>query len=453
MLTTNINLLRRISLSALLSLTSAICLPVNAATFHVTTTADTYDGICDSDCSLRDAINAGNQANEEHLIYLKAKTYKFTRPRTELDPSITSPEYLDEDDTSLGDLDIHSHFTILGSKAGSTIIDAQQLDRHFSVSTTGTISLRNLSLINGKSNQEGGAILNKGNAWLNQIHIKNNLVAADHAGRGGAISNYGRLAIHHSEIVENKTSIRNMYQNRGGAIYNHSYLYIRDTSFRNNESVTDNPSSFGGAIYNQGLMDIGRTLFTENYSQIGGAAIYNNGEMKISNATLSKNRNADHGYGGALANFNMLTMINTTIVNNIHSGGLLNAGPATIRNSIIINNFIELRNEAASPYNCQNFNYKGEFITRGLLLGDGNEQCAGEIHVADSETFTRVLAPLAQNNYHPETHALLPNSPAIDAGVGSCSAHDQRWQSRPVDGNADGVAGCDLGAFELQPNE
>jgi len=39
-------------------------------------------------------------------------------------------------------------------------------------------------------------------------------------------------------------------------------------------------------------------------------------------------------------------------------------------------------------------------------------------------------------------------SPAIDAGVGTCTASDQRKLPRPQDGNGDGVAGCDLGAYE-----
>jgi CSLREA domain-containing protein len=457
MLTTNTNLLRRFSLSALLSLTSAICLPVNAATFHVTTTADTYDGICDSDCSLRDAINTGNQVNEEHLIYLKAKTYAFSRPRTELDPGVYPREYLDEDDNSLGDLDIKSRFTILGSKTGETIINANQLDRHFSVSANSALILNNLTLINGKSAQEGGAVLNKGIVWLNTVSAENNLVtAAEHSVSGGAISNYGNLEVRRSRFIGNKIYAKDFNQSFGGAIYNNGSLYMRDSELRRNESGTDESISYGGAIYNKAQADISRSLFTENYTQAVGSAIYNydEAEIKISNSTLSNNRSDHYGMAAALVNIGKLTLVNASIVNNLHSGGLINYGPAIIRNSIIINNFYTIyRNNQDMPRNCDNYARAAIFKVRGLLVGDGNMKCTGDIHIADSETFTRVLAPLAQNNYHLETHALLPNSPAIDAGVGSCSAHDQRWQSRPVDGNDDGVAGCDLGAFELQVND
>ncbi len=45
---------------------------------------------------------------------------------------------------------------------------------------------------------------------------------------------------------------------------------------------------------------------------------------------------------------------------------------------------------------------------------------------------------------------LLPGSPAIDSGPASgCSATDERGVPRPQDGNRDGIAVCDRGAFEV----
>ena len=44
-------------------------------------------------------------------------------------------------------------------------------------------------------------------------------------------------------------------------------------------------------------------------------------------------------------------------------------------------------------------------------------------------------------------HALLEGSPAIDTGIPTaCQATDQRWYTRPVDG--DGIPECDIGAYE-----
>ena len=61
-------------------------------------------------------------------------------------------------------------------------------------------------------------------------------------------------------------------------------------------------------------------------------------------------------------------------------------------------------------------------------------------------TLDPLLGPLADNGGPTPTMALLPGSPAIDAGDDSaCPPTDQRGVARPQ-----GLA-CDIGAFELVP--
>jgi len=62
------------------------------------------------------------------------------------------------------------------------------------------------------------------------------------------------------------------------------------------------------------------------------------------------------------------------------------------------------------------------------------------------------LAPLGDYGGPTPTHVLNEDSPAVDAGPAeSCTAADQRGLSRPIDGNGDGIRGCDAGAVELNP--
>ncbi len=60
------------------------------------------------------------------------------------------------------------------------------------------------------------------------------------------------------------------------------------------------------------------------------------------------------------------------------------------------------------------------------------------------------LGPLGDHGGPTPTVPLLPGSPAIDSlDPALCSATDQRGVPRPQDGNRDGIAACDRGAFEV----
>ena len=97
-------------LLALLALQAAAG-AASADTFGVTKTADTADGTCDSDCSLREAIIAANASLVPVTITLGPGVYPLSR---------YGP---DEDAADTGDLDILADLTIIGAGADKTIID------------------------------------------------------------------------------------------------------------------------------------------------------------------------------------------------------------------------------------------------------------------------------------------------------------------------------------------
>jgi uncharacterized repeat protein (TIGR01451 family) len=80
-------------------------------------------------------------------------------------------------------------------------------------------------------------------------------------------------------------------------------------------------------------------------------------------------------------------------------------------------------------------------MTEGHNLDSGNT--CGFVEPGDLQNTDPLLGPLANNGGPTQTHALLPGSPAIDAG-GECIAFpDQRGVVRPQG------AACDIGAYEL----
>jgi len=65
-----------------------------------------------------------------------------------------------------------------------------------------------------------------------------------------------------------------------------------------------------------------------------------------------------------------------------------------------------------------------------------------------------MIGPLANNGGPTMTHALLPGSPALETALDAeCPAADQRGVPRPFDADGDGVARCDVGAYELDARQ
>jgi hypothetical protein len=162
-----------------------------------------------------------------------------------------------------------------------------------------------------------------------------------------------------------------------------------------------------------------------------------------------------------------MTLINTTVSGNsaFAGGGVLTMfeGDLIVVNSTIANNAATVVADALLiAYDG------GTVITNTLIDGDcaayGGYAPTSNGHNLESPGATCALShptdlvnipdlrmgPLADNGGPTLTHALWSDSPAIDsADPASCPADDQRGTPRPVDGDGDGTASCDVGAFEL----
>jgi predicted outer membrane repeat protein len=327
-------------------------------------------------------------------------------------------------------MSINKNLTINGKDPKTTIIDAQNLGRIFNIQYNGTLTLINITLINGNAT-DGGAIYNNGGRLtLINCRLTNNQVTEGSV--GGAIYNGGNVNISKSEF-------RNNIANSGGAIFNNGTLQINNTNFTannasyggaintimvtiiNNSNFSNNTGRQGGAIRNGGSnanLTVNNSTFSENQANInvglngnGGAIVNTNGNVNISNSAFNQNTAENNGaaiwnnaiISGTL-NINNSTFINNTATNiggaiytsesintNVSNSSFINnaatvggaiyntlAINTTVMNSIFINN---TANNGAAIYNpvrasmnvySSKFTNNSATINGGAILNDGD---------------------------------------------------------------------------------
>ena len=223
----------------------------------------------------------------------------------------------------------------------------------------------------------------------------------------------------------------------GGGIYSAAGMSTTSVTLTN-VIVTGNTATHGGGIDNE----LGSTLVmtgvtvSGNMASVAGGGVVNEARAPgatLTNVTISGNT---AGTGGGLTNDGDLTLSFVTISGNSLDG----SGDHTIRNTILAN--------SSSGANCSG---GGTLLAEDHNLDSGST--CGFTDPTDLIDTNPDLGPLQDNGGPTFTHAPAAGSPAIDAGSGDCPppATDQRGVARPVDGNGDGSASCDIGAFEFQP--
>jgi hypothetical protein len=319
-----------------------------------------------------------------------------------------------------GELLINKNLTISGPGAAVITVSGNQASRVFDIGAQLTVNISGLTIANGKVT----------------------------TGNGGGIANSGTLTITNATV--SGCSVPFSVQNAGG-IDNFGTLTVTSST------LSGNTAGSGGGIDNFGTLTVTSSTLSGNSAQAAagsGGGIDNLGTLTVTNSTLTGNtatatsRNGI-GQGGGIQNASgMATVTSCTLSGNSatgtlggNGGGLAESGgTVTSRNTIVAGNLASTSADVGGVLNSQGHNPIGDGT------GGSGFDPTDQVGTA-SNPIDPMLGPLQDNGGPTFTRALLPGSPAIDAGDNTDAP---MWDQRGP-GFRRIVSGIiDIGAFEVQ---
>ena len=319
------------------------------------------------------------------------------------------------------------------------------------------------------------AIDSSGNLTLNETTVSGGVaVGSFPANLGGGVFNRGTATLTHSTVSGNSTG-------GGGGVYNRGTLTLTYST------VSGNSAAFsGGGVFNYfGTATLTHSTVSGNSAtRFDGGGVFNgagtttptNSTAILTNSTVSGNSAGGSG-GGVLNGYRgIATLTHSTVsgnraggngggVGNLFRGVNATGSTATLSRTVVSGNTAsagsEIFNNGLDSIATAGFNLFGQSgdtnalafggFTPGMSDITATSDCTpgpGCIPTALDAILDTTLAP---NGDTTKTHALVADSPAIDAVTGTCPppADDQRGVDRPQDGDGDNVAVCDIGSFEI----
>jgi hypothetical protein len=289
--------------------------------------------------------------------------------------------------------------------------------------------------------------------------------------RGGTIgvhqSDYGAVTVE-DNIVEGNSGC-------AGIVIEYGFALVQGNTIR------DNSGSCGGGVYvgSDEEIDINGNSITGNVSigvDGGGITVYGR-HARILRNLIADNRVTGlaeskgggitllEGYvannilyrnfatlGGGIAAGSGVALINNTVVGNIAAHGSAVYSIGYDRGSGPYANNILASNDGTPALDCVLYPYGGPppTVIHNIIYSPGGSgtagACSSVVGVNGNLSVDPMVRDVTTGNFH-----LLAGSPAIDAGDNSAPQvpnDDFDGNIRPADGDGDGVATVDIGAFE-----
>ena len=332
-----------------------------------------------------------------------------------------------------GELLVDKSITISGPGANNLAIDGNAKNRVFHV-TGGNVTISGLTITNGNASgnfQGGGGIYNDHST----LTVNNSTISGNLADQGGGICNDGQLSGAAALQINNSR----INANSSDGIFNNAERGGYAAAQINSSSITANP---GGAIWSVACIEnqCGQATVQVDSSTLSGnsgGGIFADpwSRLVVTNSTLS-------GNGVAVTNYDNIftsSISNSTLNESSTSGTDISnyTGVLTINNTVLKvgpsgHSIVNIGTVTSLGYNLSSDD------GGGYLIGPG-----------DQINTDPTVGPLQDNGGPTFTHALLPGSPAIDAGDPNFAPppyYDQRGPGfdRVKNGR------IDIGSFEVQ---
>ena len=320
-----------------------------------------------------------------------------------------------------------------------------------------TLTVNSCELSANFSDNTGGGLYSDGSNGSASAVINETIMVKNSAYGGGAIYNNGNSGTATLQVTTGVISGNSVILDGGGIYNDHGDVTLNSCTVSGNSA----DGNGGGGIYNLGdslgtaTLAITSSILSGNSSQFNGGAIYSIGDngsatVQIGNSTLSGNSATN--FGGAVYNHGTFGDANVQIANSTIAANSAQSSGDSIYNfdqfgmGDAIATFAGTIFKAITSGNF--FNNGGTMTSLGYNISsdDGGGYLNGP---GDQINTDPLLGPLQDNGGPTFTHALLPGSPAIDAGDPNFTPppdFDQRGDPylRVVNDR------LDIGSFEVQ---